>query len=140
MTGARPYRRFFITAYALLAIFAGALAPARASEEEACRGTNDGVDLATLSVRVVAAKREAFLTAVRAYGSGRSMGVGGATDNKGWVVVILESRPYGVSIEVEAMDADNFRAIARTCNATENWRPYWDEFKQFIESNRGQWS
>ncbi len=139
MKGARPYRRFFVAAYALLAMLASTLGPVRAAEEP-CRGTNDGQDLATLSVRVVAAKREAFLTAVRAYGSGRSMGVGGWTDNKGWVAVILESRPYGVSIEVEAMDENNFRAIARTCNATENWRPYWDEFKQFIESSRAQWS
>jgi hypothetical protein len=108
-------------------------------DEERCVGPRDGQDLATTSIRVVAAKREVFLSAVRAYGRSRSLGVGGATDNKGWIVVLLESRPYGVTIEVEAVDANTFHAYARTCNAIEDWRPYWDEFLAFIDARRAEW-
>jgi hypothetical protein len=45
-----------------------------------------------------------------------------------------------VTIEVESADINNFRAVVRTCNATQDWRPYWTAFKQFIDANRTQWS
>jgi hypothetical protein len=124
----------------LAALVLVATAPAAAQfDEERCVGPRDGQDLATTSIRVIAAKRETFLAAVRAYGRSRSLGVGGATDNKGWIVVLLESRPYGVTIEVEAVDPNTFHAYARTCNAIEDWRPYWDEFLSFIDAHRAEW-
>lgn len=117
------------------------IAPAFAQPaDEKCRGPKDETELDALAVRVVAAKRDAFLAAVRGYAAGKSLGVGSATDQRGWIVLLLETRPYGVTIEVEATDADNFRAVVRTCNATQDWRPHWNDFKRFIDANRTQWS
>lgn len=119
----------------LVAIFAFPVA----AQDEECRNPGDGNDLATLTLTVAAAKREAFLAAVRNHGTQNGMSVGGATDNRGWVVVLLRSRPWGVTIEVESMDQTTFRALARTCNATQDWKPYWDNFKRFADENRAAW-
>lgn len=127
--------RALATLVLLLAIFAH---PAAAQEEE-CRNPGDGNDLATLTLTVAAAKREAFLAAVRDHGTTNGMSVGGATDNRGWVVVLLRSRPWGVTIEVESMEQTTFRALARTCNATQDWKPYWNDFKRFAEASRAAW-
>jgi hypothetical protein len=128
-----------VAALAMLFVMTSVSASPAQPLEERCVGPRDGQDLATTAIRVVAAKRESFLEAVRNYGRSRSLGVGGATDNKGWIVVLLESRPYGVTIEVEAVDANTFHAYARTCNAAEDWRPYWTEFVKFVDAHRAEW-
>lgn len=127
---------------ALIALAALApLAPqAAAQPDETCRGPKDETELDLTAIRVVAAKRESFLAAIRGYAAGKSLGVGSANDNKGWIVLLLESRPAGITIEVEATDANNFRAVIRTCNATQDWRPHWTAFKLFIDMNRGAWN
>lgn len=127
--------RTLATFVLLFAIFANPLA----AQDEECRNPGDGNDLANLAITVSPSKRETFLAAVRDYGATNGMSVGGATDKYGWVVVLLRSRPWGVTIEVESMDASTFRALARTCNATQDWKPYWDQFKRFVETNRAAW-
>jgi hypothetical protein len=117
------------------------LAPLHAEPaEDVCRGPKDETELAALTVRVVAAKRERFISDVRTFAAGLSLGVGSATDGKGWIVLMLETRPYGVIIEIEATDANNFHAVVTTCNATQDWRPLWASFKSFIDANRAQWN
>jgi len=124
-----------------LLLIAAVTAPLRAQpSDETCRGPKDETELETTAIRVVASKRDQFLAAVRAYAAGKSLGVGSAADKRGWVVLLLETRPYGVTIEVEATDADNFRAVVRTCNATQDWRPHWSDFRRFIDTNRPAWS
>jgi hypothetical protein len=113
---------------------------ASAQPEEKCTGPKDEIELESATVRVVYAKREAFIADVRTFAAGKSLGVGSATDEKGWIVLLLETRPYGVTIEVESVDANNFRAAITTCNATQDWRPIWVAFKAFIDTNRSQWS
>lgn len=129
-----------IAALVALALVVPFAPPAVAQPDEKCRGPKDEIELDTTAIRVVSPKREEFLAAVRAYAGGKSLGVGSATDKRGWIVLLLETRPYGVTIEVESADINNFRAVVRTCNATQDWRPYWTAFKQFIDANRTQWS
>ncbi|MDZ4866737.1 MAG: hypothetical protein SGI91_05400 [Alphaproteobacteria bacterium] len=129
-----------IAALIALAMLAPLAPPAFAQPDEKCRGPKDETELDTTAIRVVASKREDFLAAVRTYAAGKSLGVGSATDKRGWVVLLLETSPYGVTIEVESTDINNFRAVVRTCNATQDWRPYWTAFMQFIDANRAQWS
>lgn len=121
--------------FLFLAIFAFPVA----AQDEECGNPGDGNDLATLTLTIATAKREAFLAAVRDHGTQNGMSVGGATDNRGWVVVLLRSRPWGVTIEVESMDQTTFRALARTCNATQDWKPYWTSFRQFVQTNETRW-
>jgi hypothetical protein len=133
-------RHTAVTIATALAILLAPPTPTLAQPDEKCVGERDERELDAIAIRVVAVKREAFLSDVRTYAAGRSLGVGSATDKKGWIVLLLETRPYGVTIEVEATDPDNFRAVVRTCNATQDWRPIWAAFKSFIDANRNQWS
>lgn len=138
-TSTRRPRAAFAALIALAAL-APLASQAAAQPDETCHGPDDEVELELTAIRVVAAKRESFIATIRGYAAGKSMGVGSASDNKGWIVLLLESRPAGVTIEVEATDANNFRAVIRTCNATQDWRPHWTAFKLFIDMNRGAWS
>jgi hypothetical protein len=123
-----------------LALLSPLAAPAAAQPDEKCTGPKDETELETTAIRVVFAKRQDFIADVRTYAAGKSLGVGSATDEKGWIVLLIETRPYGVTIEVESIDANNFRAIITTCNTTQDWRPIWAGFKDFIDANRSQWS
>jgi hypothetical protein len=133
-------RRSAITITTILALLLPLSTPAPAQPDEKCSGPKDEIELEAAAIRVVYAKREAFIADVRAYAAGKSLGVGSATDQKGWIVLLLETRPYGVTIEVESIDANNFRAAVSTCNATQDWRAIWVAFKAFIDANRSQWS
>jgi len=134
-------RRSTIAAITLaLGLLSPIIPPAAAQPEEKCTGPKDEVELESTGIRVVYAEREAFIADVRSYAAGKSLGVGSATDEKGWIVLSLETRPYGVTIEVESLDANNFRAAITTCNTTQDWRPIWTSFKAFIDANRSKWS
>ena len=129
-----------LAALTALAILSPLAPQAAAQPDETCRGPKDETELDLTAIRVIAAKREPFLAAVRAYAAGKSLRVGSATDQRGWIVLLLETRPFGVTIEVEATDANDFRAVIRACNATQDWRPHWTSFKLFIDMNRAAWS
>jgi hypothetical protein len=134
-------RRSAIAAITIaLALLSPLAAPASAQPDEKCTGQKDEIELENTGIRVVYARREAFIADVRTFAAGKSLGVGSATDEKGWIVLLLETRPYGVTIEVESIDANNFRAAITTCNTTQDWRPIWAAFKTFIDANRSQWS
>jgi hypothetical protein len=133
-------RRAIAAITMVLALLLPLSAPATAQPDEKCTGPKDEIELDATAIRVVYAKREAFIADVRTYAAGKSLGVGSATDEKGWIVLTLETRPYGVTIEVESIDANNFRAIITTCNTTQDWHPIWAGFKTFIEANRSKWS
>jgi hypothetical protein len=137
MTTRRRALAAIMTALALLSSLA---TPAAAQPDEKCTGPKDEIELESTAIRVAYARREAFIADVRGYAASKSLGVGSATDQKGWIVLLLETRPYGVTIEVESLDANNFRAAITTCNTTQDWRPIWAGFKGFIEANRRQWS
>jgi hypothetical protein len=95
-------RSLLVIAFALLSV---SVAKAQGVPDDRCAGVSEGQAIliaASTKIHVAAAKREDFLTAVRAHGRGNGLVVGGATDNKGWVVVLMESRPPGVFIEVES--------------------------------------
>ncbi|MBL8782024.1 MAG: hypothetical protein JNL06_13905 [Alphaproteobacteria bacterium] len=135
----KPKRRHIIAALAALALAFPLIPLAAAQPDEKCTGVKDDTELDTTVIRVVAEKRQTFLDAVRAFAASRSLGVGSAADKSGWIVLLLETRPYGITIEVEATDANNFRAVVRTCNAKDDWRPHWAAFLQFIDANRALW-
>jgi hypothetical protein len=133
-------RRAIAAITMVLALLLPLSAPAAAQPDEKCTDPKDEIELDATAIRVIYAKREAFIADVRTYAAGKSLGVGSATDEKGWIVLTLETRPYGVTIEVESIDANNFRAAVTTCNATQDWRAIWAAFKAFIDANRSQWS
>ena len=107
-----------------------------------CNGSSDEFALASLLVPVSPAKRGDFVRRIKAYNRERVYVMEDDHVGSEYGLEILYIAPKtarGILIVVSDQHHPNIFAFhIETCNATENWRPHWNLFQDFIRSLRAQ--